>query len=87
MILTMNYVSVKGIIYSRNTVLIQSNEGNVVPAPVETVDVVAIQLDKKKGGRLSSVTQNKRKVSEMTLIKVKNEIATIFEKENNMARK
>ena len=56
-------------------------------APVETVDVVAIQLDKKKGGRSTGATHSKRKVSEMTLIKVKNEIATIFEKENNMARK
>ena len=76
----------KDIIYF-NIVIIQSDEGNVLPAPVETVDIVAIQLDEKKGGRPTGATQNKRKVSEMTLAKVEHEIVTIFEKERKIARK
>ena len=62
---------------NRNTVIIPSQKGNIVLSLV--VAVVLVALDKGKGGRPSSSTQNNREVSELILIKAKNDLVTIHE--------
>ena len=73
----------KEVVCSVTTDITLTGEGNIVPAPVETVD----PIDRNKGGRPTGSTKSKRRVCELALLAVKNEIATTYESERKLAGK